>query len=124
VLRRWDAARSDAWARGDVWALRQLYVPGSASGRSDARMLGEYVSRGLVVRGLRTQVLALSVASAGERRLVLRVTDRVVGGVAVSRRGPAVALPVDRPSVRRVELRRSAGKWRVVEVRDVLPVAS
>ncbi|GIM63942.1 hypothetical protein Pve01_81890 [Planomonospora venezuelensis] len=45
------------------------------------------------------------------------VTDRVVGAEAVGA-GEPVALPVARPSTRRVVLVRQDGSWLVAEVRD------
>ncbi|WP_457206519.1 hypothetical protein [Nocardioides sp. P5_C9_2] len=117
VLAGWDARRSRAWAAGDVDALRDLYVEGSRSGRADVRMLTSYVDRGLSVRGLETQVLALSVLDTSSAVLDVRVTDRVVGAEAVD--GNAViSLPDDRPSTRRVLLRLVAGEWLVDEVRE------
>src|SRR5215210_1945355 len=35
VLRDWDRARSAAWARGDVAALRRIYLTGSRVGAHD-----------------------------------------------------------------------------------------
>lgn len=123
VLAEWDAARSRAWADGDVGALRHLYVPGSRSGRNDAKMLSAYVDRGLVVQDLTTQVLALEVLDRRGGLLRLRVTDRVAGGEVVrqevSRSGALDArLPTDEASTRVVTLREHDGRWRVDEVRD------
>lgn len=115
VLADWDRRRARAWARGSVSALRDLYVPGSAAGRADARMLRAYAQRGLSVRGLETQVLKLEVRVATPRRLALTVTDRVVGGEVVG--AERVHLPTDRPTTRRVTFRKVAGKWLVAGVR-------
>ena len=117
VLASWDARRSRAWTTGDVAALRRLYVPGSRAGRGDVRMLRAYAARGLRVRGLGTQVLALRVVRESPRLLELVVTDRVTGGEAVGR-GRPLALPADRPSTRRLLLRRVGGRWLVDEVSD------
>jgi hypothetical protein len=57
-----------------------------------------------------------SAAGAEDDRLVLVVTDRVAGGRAVGG-GTDVPLPGDRPTTRTVALVRSAGQWRVAEVR-------
>ncbi|PUA79195.1 hypothetical protein [Nocardioides currus] len=123
VLAAWDERRAAAWADGDVEALRDLYVAGSATGRSDARMLAAYVDRGLRVEGLTTQVLALEVLAEEPERLILRVTDRVRGGVVT---GAAVdaALPQDRSSTRTVTLRRVDGAWLVVRTRDQASAAA
>ena len=97
--------------------LRDLYVAGSRSGRADARMLASYVARGLTVRGLRTQVLALDVLDASAESVEVRVTDRVSGAEAVDGE-TVIPLPDDRPSTRRVLLRLVAGEWLVDEVHE------
>jgi hypothetical protein len=119
VLRAWDEQRAAAYATGSVRQLRGLYVAGSAAGRSDARVLRRYRSHGLVVDGMRTQVLALRVLEQRPRRLRLEVTDRLAAAVAVGR-GRRVLLPRDQPDTRAVTLLRGAdGAWRVSAV---LPV--
>lgn len=117
VLAAWDAERAEAWATGDTEALADLYVPGSRAGRADVRLLGAYLERGVTVRGLQTQVLALDVQAAGEHHLDLVVTDRLVGGEAVGEGEPR-ALPRDRPSTRRITMQRVDGRWLVDVVRD------
>lgn len=117
VLRAWDGRRASAWAHGDAGALRALYTGGSRTAAADLAMLRSYAARGLRVEGMRTQVLAARVRVRTAERLVLVVTDRLVGAVA---RGPGtrVVLPVDAASTRTVSLRLVAGEWRVSEVRD------
>jgi hypothetical protein len=117
VLRAWDDARADAWQRGRPRALRALYVVGSESGRADAALLTAYVGRGLRVDGLTVQRADVRVASASDDRLVLVVTDRVVGGTAVGEDG-RVVLPRDDWSTRTVVLVQRGDRWRVAEVRD------
>ena len=117
VLAQWDERRSAAWAFGDVEALRSLYAVGSRTGEQDLELLRHYLARGLRVEGLATQVLALDVVDRSPERLVLDVTDRVVGGTAVG--GPTpIALPADRASTRRVVLVRPGERWVVAEARD------
>jgi hypothetical protein len=123
VLRGWDARRAGAWADGDVRALRALYVPGSRTGRRDAAMLRRYVGRGLVVTGLTTQVLEVGRVRREADGLVMDVVDRVSSAEAVGE-GARTVLPRDRPSRRRIELRRIGGDWLVAEVRDLAPGAS
>jgi hypothetical protein len=115
VLHRWDERRSAAWAAGDLRALGRLYVAGSAAGRADVAMLRAWRARGLRVEALEVQVLRVDVRRRVQRRVALVVTDRLVGATAV---GPGVRepLPTDRPSTRRVVLRRLAGQWRVAAV--------
>lgn len=118
VLRRWDRRRADAWAAADVNALRALYTQRSRAGERDAAMLQRWISRGLTVRGMQTQMLSVTVSVEQAERMVLVVTDRLSAGVAVGR-GQRVRLPSDRPSTRRVTLRRQGGAWRVEAVRQV-----
>ena len=117
VLHGWDVRRARAWATGDRQALRELYVPGSTAGRRDVAMLAAWHERGLRVQGMRMQLLAAQVRAGSTDRLVVAVTDRLAGGVAV---GPATRLPLprDAASTRTVVLRRVAGEWRVAEVRE------
>lgn len=117
VLAAWDARRAEVWARGDAGALRRLYAAGSGAGEADVRLLDRYTRRGLRVVGLQTQVLDLEVLAREERRLLLAVTDRVVGGEAVGA-GGRWPLPSDRPSTRHVELVRAGGAWLVARVDD------
>lgn len=116
VLAAWDDRRAAAWAAGDVGALRRLYVAGSAAGRHDAALLARWTARGLRVTGLELELLEVSELRTGDDRLELRVTDRVAAGRAVGR-GVDRPLPSDGPTTRRVTLVRTAGAWRVAEVR-------
>jgi hypothetical protein len=121
VLHAWDAARADAFADGDVAALRSLYVEGSDAGTSDVALLRAYLRRGLRVEEMRMQLLAVEVLREERRLLRLKVTDRLAGAVAVGE-GTRVALPHDAASTRVVELRRSpGGRWRVATVRGSAP---
>ncbi|RLV49116.1 hypothetical protein D9V37_11140 [Nocardioides mangrovicus] len=122
ALHRWDAARARAWASGEPAALRRLYVPGAAAGRADVALLRRYLARGLVVTGMSQQVLAVRVTRAGTDRLVLRVTDRLVGAVAVSVSAHQ-PLPASAPLTRRLELRRVGEEWRMATIRAVRPTA-
>ncbi|GGF31021.1 hypothetical protein GCM10011519_00570 [Marmoricola endophyticus] len=115
VLHRWDAARSRAWAAGDVEGLRGLYVDDAPAGARDVAMLRAYLGRGLVVRGLRMQVLDARVRHLDPAVVRLQVTERLAGGVADDAERSR-ALPRDSTSTRLVELRRAAGRWRVAAV--------
>lgn len=117
VLAAWDRERAAAWRRGDPAALRRLYVVGSRTGRADRALLAAYARRGLRVAGLRMQRAAVEVLAADPERVVLVVTDRVVGASAVGRRGRAT-LPEDDWSTRTVVLVRVEEQWRVAEARD------
>jgi hypothetical protein len=124
VLRDWDRARSAAWARGDVAALRRLYLPSSAAGDRDVGMLDRWVGRGLRVRRMTMQVLSVVPRLRSEHRLVLDVTDRLVGAVAVpADGGRPLTLPRDAPTTRRLAFRRTDAGW-VVAAAYERPLAS
>lgn len=120
MLRAWDRSRADAYATGDLAALKRLYVPGSTAGAADVAVLRAYLRRGVRVEGMSMQLLAVDVLAVGPRRVRLRVTDRVAGATAVAARS-WTRLPADAASTRVVELRRASRDttWRVATVRDV-----
>lgn len=116
VLRSWDRRRGSAYSRGDVAGLRDLYVDGA--GAADARMLRAYTRRGLRLEGMRMQILAVEVLTRRPDVWRLRVTDRLVGAVAIGPSGDT-RLPRDQASTNVVTLVRSPsdGAWRVASVR-------
>ena len=115
ALTTWDDGRARAWASADPAALASLYASGSVAGRRDVRMLRRWRARGLRVERLRTELITVEVEHQEPGRLVLLVTDRLVGGVAVGR-GLHTDLPVDRPTRRRVTLLLDDGRWQVASV--------
>lgn len=112
VVRDWDVDRAQVWRTQDTARLRLLYVPGSAAGHRDVRLLRRYRARGVVVRRLVTQVFAVTLLRSARSRVRVRILDRVAGGV-VSHRGRSRALRSTVPTARVVEFRRSRGEWRV-----------
>lgn len=116
VLRDWDRARADAWAAGDADALRRLYVRGSGAGRADVAMLRKWASRGARVEGMSMQVLAVELRARTARRVVLVVTDRLVGARAVAA-GAEVALPNDLATTRRLVFRKAGSAWLLASAR-------
>ncbi len=137
VLRDWDRARAAAWSSGDPDVLARLYVEGSRAGATDVAMLRAWRDRGLRVEGMSMQVLAVELRERTERRLVLVVTDRLVGAKAVawsrdgccatsSTTGAAtngVPLPRDQASTRTLVFRRTGGRWLLASAQES-PVAS
>jgi hypothetical protein len=115
ILRAWDARRALAWAHGDPHLLRAFYTRGSVAGRHDRAMLRAWAARGLVVRGLRTQLLSVRPLAHTEWSWTLVVTDRLVGGLAVGA-GVRRPLPRDQATTRTVRLVRVHGGWRVAAV--------
>jgi hypothetical protein len=115
VLSEWDRARARAWTAGDLPGLRALYTSDSVAGRRDREMLRAYRSRGLVVQGLETQLLAVGELRREPTRWVLRVTDRIVSGTARGQ-GLRRALPRDGATTTTVTLRLADGRWRVASV--------
>lgn len=118
VLQEWDRRRAAAWAAGDVEALARLYTRGSSAGLADVALLREYAARGLVVRGLRMQLLRARVLVARPRRLELEVTDRLSAASAVRATDPTASwrLPVDAATTRMLELRRVGERWLMARV--------
>jgi hypothetical protein len=115
VLAEWDADRAAAWSAGDAEALADLYADGSRAGARDVGMLARYAERGLRVEGMQMQVVAFEEVDSRADRLVLRVTDRVVGAVAVGEHG-RTRLPSARPVPRRITFVRQGGRWVVDSV--------
>ncbi|MGL5824739.1 MAG: hypothetical protein ACRCYU_07955 [Nocardioides sp.] len=116
VLRAWDQRRAAAYAAGDPMALARLYLPGSAAGVNDRRLLARYVRRGLTVDNMRTQILSVEVLAHAGDSLTLLVTDRLASAVAVSDTD-RIRLPRDQANTREIELRRVSETWLVAEVR-------
>lgn len=114
VLRRWDAARAEAWTAADPRALARLYAPGSVAGARDVAMLRAWTARGARVTELTTQLLRIEVVAERGHRLEVLVTDRVARA-RVSGAGSAT-LPVDRASTRRIVLVRQGARWLVASV--------
>lgn len=121
VLHDWDVRRAAAWAAGDPDALARLYAPRSRAGAADVALMRRYVARGLVVRGMRMQVLRVRVITARPRLLQLQVTDRLAAALAVGVGDPTAArrLPADAASTHLLVLRRSGpgrGSWLMARV--------
>jgi hypothetical protein len=123
ALHAWDARRAAAWAQGDRDALSRLYTRTSSAGRADARLLDRYAVRGLVVWHMRMQVLRLRVLVAQPSRIVLDVTDRLTGAIAVRVDDDRLrrALPADGPTSRRLVLRRDGDRWLMAGVSESTP---
>jgi hypothetical protein len=118
VLRDWDRRRAAAWADGDASALRALYTSRSAAGHADLALLHAYAARGLVVHGLRMQLLAVRVLVDRPRQRELEVTDRLVGATAMLAIDSAVSwsLPADSATTRVLVLRRVGERWLMARV--------
>jgi hypothetical protein len=121
VLERWDRQRAAAWAAGDVDALARLYTRGSSARLADVALLRQYAARGLVVRGMRMQLLRARVLVSRPRRLEIEVTDRLAGAIAVRLRPSEEAaaswrLPVDAATTRELVLRRIGQRWLMARV--------
>lgn len=116
ILRQWDERRARVWASGRVSELLGLYAFGSRTGANDRAMLKAYVDRGLVVQGMRTQVLSAELRAFTSRRIDLVVTDRLAKATAVGE-DAEIPLPRDGASTRTVTLVRRHGVWVVTEAR-------
>jgi hypothetical protein len=119
LVRSWDRRRAAAFAAGDRRALARLYVPGSRARTSDLALLAAYRQRGLRVSGMRMQLFDVEELARSPRRWQLRVTDRLVGRVALTSGVGRVRLPRDRATVHEVTFQRVTREapWRVLSVR-------
>ncbi len=116
VLGRLDALRSAAYAASAPADLRRVYLPGSAVGRHDRRMLRAYVERDVTLSDVRLELLAVHLLERDRARVRLGVVDRLATATAHTSTG-ATVLPQDQPTRRIVVLRRCDGGWRVATVR-------
>ena len=116
ILRRWDRLRAAAYAAGEPASLRRLYSPGSWAGARDVRLLRRYAERGLVVRGLRMQVLDVEVLASAPGTLRLRVVERLAGATVVDG-ASQVALPIGRARSRVLTFDDAGKGWRVRSAR-------
>lgn len=116
-LERLLAARAQAYARGRPDALRRVWLPGSAAGRSDRALLVEWVDRGLAVRHARTRVLRARVLHRTRDGVLVRLVDRLGPAVAVGPHGLRRALPRDGPSAHLVGVQQTPAGWRLAGAR-------
>lgn len=115
IYRTWQRRRERAWAAGDPDALRALYVA-PAVGRADVRLLRGWLDHGVAGVDLSHQLLSYEVLRESERRVRLRVTQRLARSVARSD-GLHRPLPRGGAHVQEVVLRRSGEQWLVARVR-------
>ena len=119
VLRTLDAARARAFVRSDPSLLDHVYAPGSAVRRADAGLIKTYARRGLHLDAVPMRVRVVGVADRTDRRVRLRVVDRL-GRVRVRKdAGPWRTLPDDRPSEHLISLRRVDAGWRIIAISRV-----
>ncbi|HLR83450.1 MAG TPA: hypothetical protein VK059_00795 [Nocardioidaceae bacterium] len=119
VLQRLDDRRERAYVRGDPSLLDRVYVRGSAVRRADTRLLRAYVRRGLHVEAVPMRLRDIEVVSRRDRRVRLRVVDRL-GVVRVRHAGgPWRALPADQPTEHVITLYRAGDDWRIARIARV-----
>lgn len=105
VLAVWDAAREQAWARGDAAALAALYRPGSTAGAADVAALEEWTRAGWRVDGVAPRLTEVREVRREERRIVVDVADQFDGARATGGDDATVVdLPVGAPRQRLVVL--------------------
>jgi hypothetical protein len=116
VLARLDAARAEAFARGDAGLLAEVWAAGSPALRSDAATLEGLHRQGRTAEGLRHEVADVRVVTVSGDRVELDVRERLAAYVL---RGTSGASPqAAGPTVRhRVVLVRGAAGWRLAQIR-------
>lgn len=113
ILRDWDAARARAYAGASPSDLRALYVPRSAVGRADRRVLRAYAGRDLTVRDARMEVAEIVEVGRTPTCLRLAVVERLGPAYAVAEDGRRLPLPRDNWRERRLVLAYTGGQWRM-----------
>lgn len=115
VLNRLDADRERAFADGDASLLSQVYTHGSGVLAADQKQLGEIRSSGGRAFGVRHQLRALRLVSAGPERVVLDVREALMGYEL--RHGDQVAQqPASATKTYQVTLLTQNGAWRIHEL--------
>jgi hypothetical protein len=116
VARDWDEARTSALLAGDVPRLRELYRPGSGLARQDVDLLRRYAGRGVRLRSMARQVLAVDVHVSSPRAVALTLVERLVA-VRAQVDGLERTLPTPALTTHRLHFERVDGRWRLSSVR-------
>lgn len=119
VLRRLDAARGTAFARGDVSMLSQVYLTGSPAWRVDRATLQQLVSAGEHAEGLAPRIMSVLVLASRADEVTLQVDDVLPPYRVVDRSGAAVTEPGRGRRSWLIQLARSPGGWRMVSVQSM-----
>ena len=118
VLDGLDAARATALAQADDELLTAVYAPSSPGLAADRRLVRELRERGLHARGVRHTVSAVHVVRSSVDRATLRVVDALADHELLDGEGEVVERAAGRGRrVHVVHLERTAGGWRLSEVR-------
>ncbi len=117
VLAELDAHRGQAWARGDLSLLAQVYEAGSTALAVDTAALQGLTGQGLTATGVRHEVRSVAAAEVTADRARLRVVD-ALGPQQVRDRSGAVVqdLPGRGAAAFDVVLARTPDGWRVAAV--------
>jgi hypothetical protein len=117
LLDQLDAARAEAFSRGEPTALSAVWAADSPGLASDTRLLQELVDAGRTAHGLRRTVRSVEVLQACEDDCRLRVVDVLAGYEVRDGAGAVVRRTPERgEAVFLVELSRGADGWRLVQV--------
>ena len=100
----------------DVRGLRAVHARASASGASDAALIGRLVASGVRWTGLRLEVAESSFVSGTPTEAVLRARVDWTAYVVVSRDGTTLARPADRGRLLDFTLTRDADGWRIASI--------
>jgi hypothetical protein len=113
-----DDRRRVAFEVDDVTTLSEVYLPGAAQLAADVADLAALRAVGATAVGVRHEIAAVEIVSAGSSRAILMVTDRLTGYRIV--RGPVVLKTIAATPPRRIamELHRTGAGWRIAEITD------
>ena len=111
-----DVVRTEAFVRGDVDRLHDVYVDERAA-HADAEVLRSYRERGLRLDGMVLVRDSCRVTERSRQRVSFEVVDHL-GPTWVESAGGRRDLPHDLPTRRTVVLERIGDVWRVAAVRS------
>ncbi|WP_433167738.1 protein kinase domain-containing protein [Kribbella sp. CA-247076] len=104
TLQALDTQRAQAFWTLDPRLLDRVYVPGSAPWSADRALLATYRKHELRIRDLQIRITSTTVESRTPTTVVLRTTDHLTAGQAVTRTGTATQLPPAPPTTRLITL--------------------
>jgi hypothetical protein len=121
VLSGLNTARGQVLGVADERQLATVDAPGSSAYAADLALVRALAARGAVGREVRTDIVSVTVRSAGADRADLTVVDVLRPYTIVAVSGPQRGVILERRLGRSarttaVVLVRAAGSWRVAEV--------
>ncbi|GAB2659995.1 protein kinase domain-containing protein [Kribbella swartbergensis] len=120
MLQALDTQRAQAFWTLDLALLDTVYVPGSRPWAADRALLTSYRQHKVRVRGLHIRIDRTTVEHQTPTTVVLRTTDHLTAGQAITHTGTTTPLPPGTPTTRRITLTTTTTtpvpSWRISAV--------